>query len=103
MHRRHGYHRVMRWTELIFATRNLTARKKFCCPHCPFSTTSGYDTRWSEPPWRHLDAAGTPLTLRMLGSRRRPCCPAHGVVVPSVPFAPPHRSRFTRNFEDLVA
>ncbi|MBB2997043.1 ISL3 family transposase [Paeniglutamicibacter cryotolerans] len=84
----------------ITATVKLTARRKLSCPHCPFTTTAGYDTRWTESSWRHLDAAGTPVILKML--RRRLRCPAHGVLVQAVPFARP-ASRFTRDFEDMVA
>lgn len=40
------------------------------------------------------------LALKML--RRRLRCPENGVVVQSVPIALPN-SRFTRDFEDLVA
>lgn len=84
----------------VVATVKLTARKKLSCPHCPFTTTAGYDTRWADSSWRHLDFGGTPLVLKML--RRRLRCPKHGVVVQAVPFARPN-SRFTRDFEDLVA
>ncbi|MBB2997594.1 ISL3 family transposase [Paeniglutamicibacter cryotolerans] len=84
----------------VTATVKLTARTKLSCPHCPFSTTASYDTRWNASSWRHLDTAGTPMILKML--RRRLRCPAHGVVVQAVPFAR-HGSRFTRDFEDLVA
>ena len=83
----------------VLATVKLTARKKLSCPHCPFTTNAGYDTRWTEPTWRHLDPAGTPKILKML--RRRLRCPEHGVVVQGVPFARPH-ARFTRDFEGLV-
>lgn len=78
----------------------LKARKRLRCPHCPFTTTAGYDTRWAESSWRHLDFAGRPAVLTML--RRRLQCPAHGVVVQAVPFARPG-SRFSADFEDLVA
>ena len=43
---------------------------------------------------------GTPVVLVML--RRRLRCTEHGVVVQCVPFARAN-SRFTRDFEDLVA
>ena len=84
----------------VVATVRLSARKKLSCPHCPFTTHAGYDTRWAESRWRHLDMGGTPVVLKML--RRRLRCPEHGVVVQAVPFARPN-SRFTRDFEDLVA
>lgn len=85
---------------LVVATVKLTARKKLSCPHCPYATKAGYDTRWTESTWRHLDLGGTALVLKML--RRRLRCPEHGVVAQAVPFARPN-SRFTRDFEDLVA
>lgn len=78
----------------------LKARKRLDCPHCRFTTTAGYDTRWAESSWRHVDFSGRPLTLTML--RRRLVCPDHGVVVQKVPFARPG-SRFTTDFEDMIA
>lgn len=78
----------------------LKARKRLDCPHCDFSTVAGYDTRWAQSSWRHLDFAGRPVMLTML--RRRLRCPEHGVVVQGVPFARPG-SRFSTDFEDLVA
>ncbi len=84
----------------MVATVRLTARKKLSFPHCSFITKVGYDTRWAESSWRHLDVGGTQLVLKML--RRRLRCPVHGVVVQGVPFARPN-TRFTRDFEDLVA
>lgn len=86
--------------EQVTATVRFTARKKLSCPHCPFTTMAGYDTRFNESWWRHLDAAGTLLILKML--RRRLRCPTHGVVIQAVPFAR-HGSRFTHDFEDMVA
>ena len=84
----------------VIATVKLTARKKLSCPHCPFATKVGYDTRWAESTWRHLDLGGSPLVLKML--RRRLRCPEHGVVAQAVPFAR-STARFTRDFEALVA
>ena len=78
----------------------LKARIRLGCPHCPFTTTAGYDTRWAESSWRHVDFSGRSLTLTML--RRRLVCPEHGVVVQGVPFAR-HGSRFTTEFEDMIA
>ncbi len=34
------------------------ARKRLSCPHCSFTTMAGYDTRWTESSWRHLDFSG---------------------------------------------
>lgn len=84
----------------LVATVGLKARRRLSCPHCPFITMAGYDTRWTESSWRHLDTSGRPLVLTML--RRRLVCPEHGVVVQAVPFARPG-ARFTRDFEDLIA
>lgn len=78
----------------------LRARKKLSCPHCSYTTTAGYDTRWAETRWRHLDLAGRKVIVKML--RRRLVCPTHGVVSQSVPFARPY-TMFTRDFEDLTA
>lgn len=78
----------------------LKARKRLDCPHCDFSTMAGYDTRWTESSWRHLDIAGRPTVLSML--RRRLRCPEHGVVVQGVPFARPG-ARFTTDFEAMIA
>ncbi|WP_434613349.1 ISL3 family transposase [Arthrobacter sp. A5] len=78
----------------------LKARKRLDCPHCSFFTMAGYDTRWAESSWRHLDVAGRVTVLTML--RRRLVCPAHGVVVQGVPFARPG-SRFSTDFEDMIA
>jgi transposase len=78
----------------------LKARKRLDCPHCGFSTMAGYDTRWAESSWRHLDFSGRLVVLTML--RRRLVCSVHGVVVQGVPFAR-YGSRFSRDFEDMIA
>uniref|UniRef100_UPI00048558B1 helix-turn-helix domain-containing protein n=1 Tax=Arthrobacter sp. H5 TaxID=1267973 RepID=UPI00048558B1 len=78
----------------------LKTRKRLSCPRCPFTTMAGYDTRWTESSWRHLDFSGRVVVLTML--RRRLLCPAHGVIVQGVPFARPG-SRFTTDFEDMIA
>ena len=78
----------------------LNARKRLDCPHCDFSTMAGYDTRWTESSWRHLDVAGRVTMLTML--RRRLRCLTHGVVVQGVPFARPG-ARFTMDFEAMIA
>ncbi len=84
----------------LVATVALNTRKRLACPHCPFTTTAGYDTRWTESSWRHLDTSGRPVVLTML--RRRLACPEHGIVVQAVPFARAS-SRFTRDFEEFIA
>jgi len=75
-------------------------RRKLVCPHCGHATRSRYDTRpvWSW--WRHLDFGRFRVEVR--AGLRRLACPEHGVVVEAVPFAR-HRSRFTRDFEDVTA
>ena len=78
----------------------LKARKRLDCPRCEFSTTAGYDTRWSESSWRHMDFSGRLVVLTML--RRRLACPVHGVVVQGVPFAR-YGSRFSKDFEAMIA
>lgn len=78
----------------------LKVRKRLDCPRCPFTTMAGYDTRWTESSWRHLDFSDRATVLTML--RRRLACPDHGVVVQGVPFARPG-SRFATNFEDMIA
>ncbi|WP_434614543.1 transposase family protein [Arthrobacter sp. A5] len=84
----------------VTVTVALKARKRLGCPHCGFNTVAGYDTRWSESSWRHLDVSGGgPMILRMLLRRLR--CPTRGVVVQGVPFARAE-SRFNTDFEDLV-
>lgn len=75
------------------------ARKRLECPHCDFSTMAGYDTRWTESSWRHLNVAGKVTVLTML--RRRLRCLTHGVVVQRVPFVRPD-ARFTMDFEAMI-
>lgn len=50
--------------------------------------------------WRGLDLGRHKVSVRAV--LRRLACPTHGVVTDGVPFARP-ASRFTRDFEDLVA
>jgi transposase len=52
------------------------------------------------PSWRHTDMGRWTVVVRAL--LRRLVCPTHGVPVEADPFAR-HRSRFSRDFEDLVA
>ena len=71
---------------------------KHRCPHCSFSTWALYDR--DERTWRHLALGRWRVLLTYPICRLR--CPSHGVVTEGVPWATP-RSRFTRDFEDLVA
>lgn len=65
---------------------------------CGYTTRAFYDRTLRR--WRHLDVAGTKLWLR--GEIRRISCPSCGVRTERVPWARPG-SRFTAEFEDLVA
>lgn len=75
-------------------------RRRLVCPDCEFSTWARYDTRPVASIWRHLDLGVWRLEIR--AELRRLVCPAHGVRREDVPFARPG-SRFSRDFEDLVA
>ncbi len=75
-------------------------RQRLVCPHCSYSTRHRYDTREVDSRWRHLDLGV--FRLVVAARLRRLRCPKHGVVIEGVPFAR-HGSRFTRDFEDLVA
>jgi hypothetical protein len=68
------------------------------CAH--FSSWARYDTRAVTSSWRHLDFGRWQVFVR--AGLRRLRCPEHGVRVEGVPFARA-RSRFSRDFEDLVA
>ncbi len=75
-------------------------RRRLVCPMCSFSTWARYDTRAVASTWRHLDFGRWQVFVR--AGLRRLRCPEHGVRVEGVPFARA-RSRFSRDFEDLVA
>jgi len=75
-------------------------RRRLVCPVCTFSTRARYDTRQVASSWRHLRLGTSKLVIR--SELRRLRCPTHGVRVEGVPFARPS-SRFTRDFEQLVA
>lgn len=68
------------------------------CPHCSFSTRARYDAHVRD--WRHISLGKWKVTLRSRLARLE--CPRHGVVTEAVPWAE-HESRFTRDFEDVVA
>ncbi|HVP65788.1 MAG TPA: ISL3 family transposase [Anaeromyxobacteraceae bacterium] len=68
------------------------------CPRCTFSTPARYDRTVRE--WRHLSLGKWRVVIR--ATLCRLVCPEHGVVTEAVPWAE-HDSRFTRDFEDLVA
>jgi transposase len=79
-------------------------RRRLVCPEsgCGFSTRARYDTRPVASRWRHLDLGAWPLEVE--ARLRRLSCPQHGERTEGVPFARPvEQSRFTRDFEHLVA
>ncbi len=86
-------------TAKVVVTVKLGA-KKLQCPECSFSTRARYDSRSVASVWRHLDLGHWRLEVRSV--LRRLTCPTHGVRTEAVPFARAG-SRFTRDFEDLVA
>jgi transposase len=75
-------------------------RRKLRCPECDYTTGARYDTRPVFSSWRHLRLASFKLVVK--ARLRRLACPVHGVRVEGVDFARPS-SRFTRDFEQLVA
>lgn len=75
-------------------------RRRLHCPECPYSTRARYDTRPVLSRWRHLDLGA--WRLEVVAELRRLSCPTHGERTEGVPFARPG-SRFSRDFEDLVA
>ena len=83
----------------VVVTVKLSSRKLHC-PACGFTTKARYDTRPVSSSWRHLDLGRWRLEVR--ASLRRIDCPVHGARTEGVPFAR-NGSRFTRDFEDLVA
>ncbi len=75
-------------------------RRALVCPECGYKTMARYDTRPVVSRWRHLDLGI--WRLELTSTLRRLCCPSHGVRTEAVPFARAG-SRFTADFEDLVA
>ena len=89
-------------SEIEVAVNLKLTRAKLSCPKCKYSTRSCYDTKTVDSRWRHLDMGVRQTWLSC--SLRRLKCPSHGVITESVPFARPvAESRFTRDFEHLVA
>lgn len=68
------------------------------CPKCSFSTGAGYDQH--EGRWRHVALGKWRVTIAATVSRLE--CPQHGVLTEAIPWAQAE-SRFTLDFEDLVA
>lgn len=75
-------------------------RRRLECPVCGHSARARYDSRPVDSRWQHLDLGLWKLQLR--ARLRRLECPTHGVITEGVPFAR-HGSKFTRDFEMLVA
>lgn len=73
-------------------------RRKHHCPDCKYECWGSYDGE--ERQWRHVALGRWRVMLSYRICRLE--CPEHGVVTESVPWAEP-QSRFTRDFEDLVA
>ena len=73
-------------------------RRRHRCPRCTFSTRARYDRTVRE--WRHVSLGRWRVVIRAVLCRLD--CPEDGVVTEAVPWAE-HDSRFTRDFEDLVA
>jgi transposase len=68
------------------------------CPRCRFSTRAAYDQHLGT--WRHIALGKWRVTICSTVSRLS--CPIHGVLTEAVGWAAPG-SRFTLDFEDLVA
>ncbi len=75
-------------------------RRRLACLRCEFTTRARYGVRRVNSLWRGLDLGRRKVQVR--ATLRRLQCPAHGVVTEAVPFARAG-SRFTRDFENLVA
>jgi len=75
-------------------------RRRLVCPMCSFSTWARYDTRAVTSSWRHLDFGRWQVFLR--ARLRRLDVPRAWGAGRGRPVRP-GRSRFTRDFEDLVA
>lgn len=71
---------------------------KHRCPCCSYSSWFTYDGE--QRLWRHIALGRWKVYLKYRICRLR--CPVHGVITEAVPWAEPG-SRFTRDFEDLVA
>ena len=83
--------------EAIVVTVARRARKHRC-PRCKFSTVAGYDQHRGT--WRHVALGKWRVLVQAVVHRL--ACPSHGVVTEAVPWAQ-SESRFTLDFEDLVA
>jgi transposase len=73
-------------------------QRRHRCPHCEYTATAAWDRHERE--WRHVSLGKWRVVIRARLCRVN--CPEHGVLVEAVPWAA-HESRFTLDFEDLVA
>jgi len=73
-------------------------RRHHRCPRCSYTTGAAWDRH--ERDWRHVSLGKWRVVIRATLSRLR--CPEHGVLVEAVPWAA-HESRFTLDFEEVVA
>lgn len=76
-------------------------RRRLECPECGWSTRARHNWQARPSTWRALDLGAWRVMVRCQLRRLR-CDPCGLVVVEAVPFAR-HRSRFTCDFEDVVA
>lgn len=83
-------------SEIMVAVERKARRHR--CPRCEFSTAAGYDQHVGR--WRHVALGKWRVAITATVSRIE--CPTHGVLTEAVPWAAPE-SRFTLDFEDLVA
>lgn len=76
-------------------------RRRLACPHCGWTTAARHNWQSQPSTWRALDFGVWQVRVRCR-LRRLACRPCQRVTVEAVPFAR-HRSRHTRDFENLVA
>jgi transposase len=76
-------------------------RRRLACPHCGWTTAARHNWQPQPSTWRALDFGVWEVRVRCR-LRRLACHPCRRVTVEAVPFAR-HRSRHTRDFENLVA
>jgi transposase len=73
-------------------------QRRHRCPRCEYTATAAWDRHERE--WRHVSLGKWRVVIRATLCRVN--CPDHGVLVEAVPWAA-HESRFTLDFEDMVA
>lgn len=88
----HGNHRA------IVFRGHIDKRVQRTCPVCG-KACPGYDTSSDYKRIRGLDMGTIQFFIEI--PSERVCCPEHGVITAALPFAR-HKSRFTRDFEDMV-